>query len=51
MVPPDGLPNDVIGPLLAGFDYGSAVLPVRDDNFLANVNTFRPEGYPEFTEQ
>lgn len=47
----DGLPNDVIRPRLEGFDYGSAVLPVRDDNFLASVNAFRPAGYPEFTEQ
>lgn len=47
----DGLPNDTIRSLLDGFDYGSAVLPVRDGTFLENVNTFRPSGYPEFTEE
>lgn len=46
----DGLANSVIRPLLNGFDYGSAVLPVRDSSFLDNVNLFKPAEYPAFTQ-
>jgi hypothetical protein len=31
------------------FNYGSASIPMKDSNFLTNLNTFRPSGYPLFT--
>ncbi|MEP6873028.1 MAG: hypothetical protein ABI887_01565 [Burkholderiales bacterium] len=30
-------------------DCGSANIPMRDDSFLANLNTHKPASYPEFT--
>lgn len=34
---------------LNAFNYGSATIPLRDNNFLTNLNTYRPSGYPAFT--
>jgi hypothetical protein len=36
--------------LLAHFLYGSAEIPLKDSNFLWNLNRFRPAGYPAFDE-
>jgi hypothetical protein len=46
----DGLDNETMRSLLNSFDYGSATLPITDSNFLSNLNEFKPESYPEFTE-
>ena len=35
--------------LLNGFDYGSATTALKDSNFLGNLNTYKPSGYPAFT--
>lgn len=45
----DGLTNEQMRNKLNAYDYGSATIPLRDSNFLTNLNTFRPAGYPEFT--
>lgn len=45
----DGVSNAQIRSLLNGFDYGSATIPLRDSNFLGNLNTYKPAGYPTFT--
>jgi Necrosis inducing protein (NPP1) len=45
----DGIDNPTMRARLNSFDYGSATIPVRDDNFLDNLNTSRPAGYPAFT--
>lgn len=34
--------------LLNSYNYGSATLPLRDDNFYSNLNEFRPSDYPAF---
>ncbi len=35
---------------LNSFNYGSATIPMKDANFLGNLNTYRPGGYPAFTQ-
>ncbi len=45
----DGVSNATMRGLLNGFDYGSANVPVKDSNFLTNLNNGRPAGYPAFT--
>jgi len=35
---------------LNAFDYGSATIPMKDSKFLGNLNTYRPAGYPLFTQ-
>lgn len=45
----DGLSNAQMRAKLNAFDYGSATIPMRDDNFLNNLNTYKPSGYPTFT--
>jgi Necrosis inducing protein (NPP1) len=35
---------------LNAFNYGSANIPLKDGNFLINLNKYRPPGYPSFTE-
>ncbi|MCF6777046.1 NPP1 family protein [Thiotrichales bacterium 19X7-9] len=42
--------NKTMRHLLNTFNYDHAVIPMRDDNFLANVNQFKPESYPIFLE-
>lgn len=46
----DGLSNEQMRNKLNAYDYGSATIPLRDNNFLTNLNTYRPAGYPEFTQ-
>lgn len=46
----DGVSNATMRGLLNGFDYGSATIPLKDGNFLSNLNRYRPTGYPSFTE-
>lgn len=46
----DGQNNLVMRTLLNNFDYGSANLPVRDSSFLGSLNSFKPAGYPVFTQ-
>jgi hypothetical protein len=46
----DGISNEQMRNKLNAYDYGSATIPLRDSNFLTNLNTFRPSGYPEFTQ-
>lgn len=29
--------------------YGSATIPMRNDNFLGNLNTCKPDSYPTFS--
>jgi hypothetical protein len=36
---------------LNSFDYGSATIPLKDSTFLDNLNTFKPAGYPTFTQR
>ena len=45
----DGVSNAQMRSLLNGFDYGSATIPLKDSNFLGNLNTYKPAGYPTFT--
>lgn len=44
--------NAVMRSRLNAFDYGSAVVPVKDtgSRFLNNINNNRPSGYPAFTQ-
>ena len=46
----DGVSNEQMRNKLNAFDYGSAILPLRDSNFLTNLNTYKPASYPEFTQ-
>lgn len=45
----DGLSNAQMRAKLNAFDFGSATIPLRDDNFLGNLNGSKPSGYPTFT--
>lgn len=45
----DGVGNAQLRNDLNTYDYGSASIPMRDDNFLNNLNTYKPSGYPSFT--
>ncbi|TMW58382.1 hypothetical protein Poli38472_009941 [Pythium oligandrum] len=36
---------------LNSFDYGNANMPIKDNNFLSNLNKFRPSDFPEFTQE
>lgn len=45
----DGVSNAQMRANLNAFDYGSATIPMKDSNFLGNLNTSRPSGYPSFT--
>ena len=44
----DGVTNAQLRADLDAYDYGSAIIPVRDDNFLSNLNTYKPSTYPTF---
>lgn len=46
----DGVSNATMRARLNSFDYGSASIPLKDSNFLSNLNTYRPAGYPAFTQ-
>lgn len=45
----DGLSNQDMRWRLNSFDYGSANLPIKDSNFLNNINSGKPAGYPTFS--
>lgn len=45
----DGLSNADMRARLNSYNFGSATIPMRDDNFLNNLNTYRPAGFPAFT--
>lgn len=44
----DWVSNQDMRALLNTFDYGSASIPLKDSNFINNVNTARPAGFPAF---
>jgi hypothetical protein len=44
------LDNETMRSLLNSVDYGWATLPITDRTFLPSLNEFKPETYPEFTE-
>lgn len=44
----DSKTNAQMRALLNSFDYGSATIPLKDSNFLDNLNRFKPASYPEF---
>ncbi len=44
------LDNAAMRSRLNTFNYGSATIPMKDSNFLGNLNTYRPAGYPAFTQ-
>lgn len=44
----DGISNQEMRRRLNTFDYGSAHIPLKDGNFLKNLNDARPSGYPKF---
>jgi hypothetical protein len=46
----DGISNEAMRAKLNTFNYGSATIPLRDSNFLSNLNTYKPAGYPAFTQ-
>jgi len=46
----DGVTNEQMRNKLNAFDYGSAIIPLKDSNFLTNLNTYKPASYPEFTQ-
>lgn len=45
----DGLNNQAMRNRLNSYDYGSATIPMKDSNFLNNVNSNLPSGYPSFS--
>ena len=45
----NGWNSAVLRTLLGKYDYGGAVLPMRNGLFSSNLNEFKPESYPEFT--
>ncbi|PLK50574.1 NPP1 family protein [Uliginosibacterium sp. TH139] len=46
----DGVSNATMRANLNSFDYGSASIPLKDSNFLSNLNTYKPASYPSFTQ-
>ncbi|HEY1137846.1 MAG TPA: NPP1 family protein [Xanthomonadaceae bacterium] len=44
------LDNAAMRSRLNSYNYGSATIPMKDSNFLGNLNTYRPSGYPAFTQ-
>ncbi|WP_196158542.1 NPP1 family protein [Reinekea sp. G2M2-21] len=46
----DNKTNTEMRALLNGFNYGSATIPLKDSNFLNNLNRFKPDTYPDFFE-
>ena len=45
----DGLNNQQMRNKLNSYNYGSATIPMKDSNFLSNVNNNLPSGYPTFS--
>jgi len=46
----DGVTNEQMRIKLNSFDYGSATIPLKDSNFLTNLNKYKPSSYPQFTQ-
>ena len=46
----DGISNMRMRIWLNSFDYGKASIPMKDSNFLGNLNNFKPSDYPAFEE-
>lgn len=46
----DGVSNIEMRNRLNRYDYGSANVPLKDSNFLSNINEYKPSDYPEFTQ-
>lgn len=46
----DTVDNATLRSNLNSYDYGSAVVPLKDSTFLDNLNTYKPSGYPTFTQ-
>lgn len=46
----DGVTNAQMRTKLNAYDYGSATIPLKDSNFLTNLNTYKPSTYPTFTQ-
>lgn len=44
----DSKSNAEMRALLNTFDYGSATIPLKDSNFIDNLNRFKPVSYPDF---
>jgi hypothetical protein len=44
----EGISNSEMRTRLNNFNYGSAVLPVKQCNFFDNLNDFKPSNYPVF---
>lgn len=47
----DNVSNQEMRNKLNSYNYGSATIPMKDSNFLNNVNSNRPSGYPQFSQQ
>lgn len=47
----DGINNADLRISLNNFDYGSASLDIRDNNFISKLNEFKPSDYPKFTSE
>lgn len=46
----DGVTNEQMRTKLNAFDYGSGTTPMKDSNFLTNLNKYKPSSYPQFTQ-
>ena len=46
----DNVSNVTFRNLMNNRDFGSATVPMRDDNFVTNANEARPAGYPLFAQ-
>ncbi|WP_144395270.1 NPP1 family protein [Pleionea sediminis] len=44
----DGVSNAELRNKLNTYNYGSATIPLKDSNFLTNLNRFKPSSYPHF---
>lgn len=47
----NSLNNQQMRDRLNSYNYGSATIPMKDNNFLGTLNNNRPSGYPQFTQQ
>lgn len=47
----DGISNQDMRTRLNTFDYGSAHVPLKDNNFQNNINSSKPIGFPDFTKE
>ncbi len=45
----DGVSNSEMRNKMNSYNYGSATIPMKDGNFVGNVNNYKPSDYPTFT--